>query len=174
MKWRHEKERIPKGAERELEEAIRTASGQEPAGRDVPPVYWQNLLVRTSTRIDDVSSGKGITISWAARVAIPGVVAILSFLIGLHYYGPDTGGQRESLTSVVMALPEQTVDSLIAGSGALDESFRAEVVAAPLLDAPEDLLREYFIENGTASSLLETVGEEGANNLMALLTTKLE
>ncbi len=174
MKWRHEKVRIPEGAEEELEAAVRKVSGPEPLRPDVPPVYWQNLLIRTNTRIDDVSSGKGITISWAARVAIPGVVAILSFLIGLHYYGPTDTSHRESLTSIVMALPEQTVDSVLVGSTLLDELFKAEAVATPLLDAPEDLLRDYFIENGPASALIETLGEEEAKSIVSLLGTSMD
>ena len=56
---------------------------------DLPGTYWSNMLVKTNSRIDDVSSVRALSIGWALRVAIPGVVAIISFLIGLHYYSPE-------------------------------------------------------------------------------------
>ena len=43
--------------------------------------YWHDLIARTNRRLDEAASGKAISISWAARVAIPGVVAIIFFFV---------------------------------------------------------------------------------------------
>src|SRR5512141_244690 len=114
MKFRHERVEPSEAEEHELEASIR---GMIPPEGDVagapPPVYWQNLIVRTNERIDHETSGKTLSIHWALRVAMPGVLAIISFFIGMHYYAPEKPEAEESLAAVILSLPGQTVDSLL-------------------------------------------------------------
>jgi hypothetical protein len=85
--------------------------------------------VKINGKIDDATSGKALSISWAARVAIPGVVAIVSFLVGLHYFAPDASRHAPSVAEVVLALPPAAIDSLLVDPSRADPSLSAEDVA---------------------------------------------
>src|SRR5512140_166025 len=102
MKFRQGRIEPGEAEERELEASIRgmlPREGEE--GIPAPsPVYWQNLIVHTNERIDRETSGKALSIHWALRVAFPGVLAIISFFIGLHYYVPEKVEKEESLAAV--------------------------------------------------------------------------
>src|SRR5512141_561288 len=91
MKFRQEPRDITESEERELVDSVRALELEGGEKGTAPPIsdaYWQNLIIRTNQRVDAAASAKAISISWAARVAIPGVVAIVSFLIALQYYVP--------------------------------------------------------------------------------------
>jgi hypothetical protein len=169
MKLRPTTPRFDEAAERELQESVRKISDQHGSrGEDVPDAYWQNLIVRTNRQIDEVSSGKAITISWAARVAIPGVVAILSFLIGLYYYTPELMERTDALADVIVALPNGAADSLFQDYP-LKTSAALEVVEENMLDVSTDQMRDYFIEEGGMSSVLEALTDDQVSEVLTLL-----
>jgi len=169
MKLRLTTPRVDEAAERELQESVRELSSRDGSrGEDVPDAYWQNLIVRTNRKIDEVSSGKAITISWAARVAIPGVVALLSFLVGLYYYTPELMERGKALADVVVALPSGAADSLFEDYP-LDRSVALEVVEEGMLDVSTDQMRDYFIEEGGMTSVLEALTDEEVSEVLTLL-----
>jgi hypothetical protein len=135
-------------------------------GRD--DAYWQNLLVRTNRRIDDVTSGKALSISWALRVAIPGVIAIISFLIGLHYYVPERASKGTSVEAVVLALPAETQDSLLA-TLPLNDRLAALSSYGDYFDLSREQIAGYMIDNGTTGTLLETLTEDQVEKLLISL-----
>ena len=118
MKWRWGEKAAPEEADRELEDEIRRQAALLPPtqGTQLPDAYWHNLIIRTNRQIDDASGAKAISLSWAARVAIPGVLAVLSFLIGLRYYVPERHPEQHSLTDAVMLLPGPVLDSIAAAT----------------------------------------------------------
>jgi hypothetical protein len=170
MKWRHETEPATENAEHELEDQIRAATGGT-APAPLPGPYWQNLIIRTNRKIDDVASGKGITISWATRVAIPGVVALLSFLIGMHYYAPESAIGKESLVSLVLKLPDHAADSLLALQYAKAENAGGTFTGS-LLDVTDTQLVEYCIDRGPTTVLFDSLNESDTGEILALLAVK--
>jgi hypothetical protein len=163
----------PAGDEKEirrLEDGLRGRSG----GTGVPArgdVYWQNLIVRTNARIDRVASGKGITISWAARVAVPGVVALISFLIALHYYGPDNPSVTP-LPVVVETLPASTIDSLVtSGIGQGEREVLEDALAQDLFTVGGEMAAEYLIATTPVHSLVDSLGDQEVTELLALLAS---
>ena len=175
MKRRLEKTIPDDQAERSLVEEIRTlAGGSTRADQDArPATYWANLLVRTNQRIDDATSTKALSLSWAARVAIPGVVAVLSFVIALHYYAPVRPDRADSLASVMRTMPEQTLDSLlVAGAGRGDGALPAVGVGADIIDVSRDQIAEYFIDNGRETQLVESMDDQQANAFLNALSNR--
>ncbi len=155
--------------ERRLEEEIeRLSVGQTPSG--VPAEsYWANLLVRTNRRIDEATSPKALTISWAARVAVPGVVAILSFLVGVQYFIPMRTHAPASLKAVVLSLSENAVDTLLANPNRISQDFSlADLEVDPLPLHKEDLA-EYLIASGNIRSVTETLNDDQVTDVLTLL-----
>ena len=88
--------------EQEAVEELRQALRQADLSLEHLPseTYWSNLLVRTNERIDHATSGKAISLSWAARVALPGVITIVFFFVALrYYYEPGQSGNNTSRMS---------------------------------------------------------------------------
>ena len=169
MKLRRHTIDIPDADEREAEETVRRlatrSSAQEP---EMPSeTYFQNLLVRTNRRIDYVTSGRAISLSWLARVAVPGVVAIIFFLIGLHYYAPPSS--RPSLVEVMQALPASAVDSLLVEAHVSDPAM---AVPASVLDVSREQLAEYFLESENPLTVLELLPEQRVNEVAVLLEAR--
>lgn len=135
-----------------------------------PDPYWSNLLIRTNQRIDEATSGKALSISWAARVAIPGVIAILSFFIGLHYYYvPDQPKRESSLTAVVLSSPDSAVDSLVSQGLHIEDMVRLASWHDGIFEPTNDQLSEYFLVTGNATEVLEVLSVEQVNDLLARL-----
>jgi hypothetical protein len=174
MKYRMEKNPLTAEAERELTSEIRLRSASPAgAGRSGPPdAYWQNLVVKVNRRIDDATSGKALSISWAARVAIPGVVAIISFLVGLHYYVPDASRHGPSVADVVLSLPPATIDSLLIDPSGADPALSVEDVAADVFVFSRQQIAEYFIDNGNPDAAVDGISDREANTLFAVLSSE--
>ena len=171
MKFRQEQPDITESDENALVDAVRTLEREleEEAAPPVSEAYWQNLIVRTNQRVDAATSGKAISISWAARVAIPGVVAIVSFLVALQYYVPVQTRQHSDVESIVLALPDRAVDSLLTDTSLSDETLVAIAANENLFAVPSEQIGEYFINNGNAALLVESLPEEQADRMLDLL-----
>ncbi len=174
MKYRMEKSPLTGDAERELTSEIRQLAAPSAGGeRSAPPdAYWQNLVVKTNRKIDDATSGKALSISWAARVAIPGVVAIVSFLVGLHYYVPDASRHGPSVADVVLGLPPATIDSLLVDPSGEDPSLSVEDVGADVFVFSRQQIAEYLIDNGNPGAAVEGISDREANTVLNVLASE--
>src|SRR4030042_6452064 len=95
---------VTDGQEQQAVEELRQALRQTDLSPEHAPSepYWSNLLVRTNERIDHATSGKAISLSWAARVALPGVITIIFFFVALrYYYEPEPSGSHTPLFVVI-------------------------------------------------------------------------
>jgi hypothetical protein len=151
----------------ELKALLSLRSSTGPTAPSEP--YWPNLIVRTNQRIDEATSGKAISISWAARVAIPGVVALIFFFIGLHYYVPQQPVQGSTLTAVVSSLPAEVVDSLLAEPQQIESSTASSELRAGLVAVSGEQLTEYLIADGKVGSVLETMSDQQVNDFLVTL-----
>jgi hypothetical protein len=158
-------------AENDLWELLRAKKfgESEPAS-----AYWQSLIVETNRSIDAVSSGRALSVSWAARVAIPGAIAILFFFIGLHYYVPQREPADMSVTELMLSLPTQTQDSLAARiiNGLGDVQSESEVYDQLFEPAGADLSEYLSVTN--REMLLETLPDDQIDDLLMLLRKKNE
>ena len=173
MKYRMEKNPLTDEAERELASEIRQLAAPAPGGEGSrpPDAYWQNLVVKINGRIDGATSGKALSISWAARVAIPGVVAIVSFLVGLHYYVPDASRRAPSVAEVVLALPASTMDSLLVDPSGADPSLSVEDVATDVFVFSRQQIADYFIDNGNPGAAVDGISDREASTILAVLAS---
>lgn len=158
---------------RAVEELKRRVQQTRNPDMPLPAAYWTNLRVRTNKRIDDATSARALSISWAARVAIPGVVAILFFYIGLHYYVPETRSSEGELASFVNTLPEDTVDSILLDSQTVDATSSTDEVANDIFDFSTEQIREYFLAAGNPQPVVETMSDSDVSMLLASLDTKV-
>jgi len=174
MKYRMEKNPLTLEAERELTSEIRQLAGSPEAGETSRPAdaYWQNLIIRINRKIDNATSARALSISWAARVAIPGVVAIVSFLVGLHYYVPDAARREPSVAEVLLALPPAAMDSLLVDPSRLDPSLSVEDVSANLFVFSRQQIAEYFIDNGNPGAAVDGISDREANTVLAVLSSE--
>lgn len=170
MKFRHRKQDIPDADEAREVERLRDLLREKQFNGHVPPpdTYWSNLLVRTNRRLDEASSGVALSISWAARVAIPGVVAIIFFFIGLHYYVPDQPAERTTLTTVVLSLPEATIDTLLQDP-LLGAPLAVTGLQPGLFELSGATVTDYLIEQGKTETLLETMTDRQVDDLLLVL-----
>jgi len=173
MRFRQEKPPAGDEAERALEaEVRRLAPGAGESGAAQPPdQYWQNLAVRANARIDAATSGKAISILWAARVAIPGVVAIVSFLIGLHYYVPEPPRENVSVASVVLSLPAESIDSLLMDPGRIDPSLSLQELGVDVFYLSREQIADYLVVSGNTGAAMEGLTEGETSALLASLGT---
>jgi hypothetical protein len=137
-----------------------------------PPGYWQDLVFRTNRRIDRVSSGKSISISWAARVALPGALAILFFFIGLHYYVPENTAVPISVTDLADGIHGTARDSLLAYL--LDHAEIPDSLWVGVLQPTEKEMQEYLAATGHTSTLLELLTEDESRELVNVLQKRIK
>lgn len=166
---RFRQERIADDAERALDAELRGVMRGAAGGADPPDAYWQNFVVRTNARIDGATSGRALSISWAARVAIPGVVAIASFLIALHFYVPEPPPAAESVAAVVLSLPSSAMDSLLADPARIDASFTVAETGPDVFQVPGEQIAEYLVAQGNATAAMEGLSDKETNALLAVL-----
>jgi hypothetical protein len=169
MKLRFGTPSIDDQEEQRAEEELRrlTAGDASPAGP--ADAYWANLLVRTNQRIDDATSPKALTISWAARVAIPGVLLILSFLVGMWYFVPLEPRTTTPLKAVVLSLPDSAVDTMLVDPSRISPGFSvAELEVDPFAVQNEDLA-EYLIAAGNVRTVTETLSEDQVTDVLTIL-----
>jgi hypothetical protein len=169
MRLRADRPKVTDEEERALEASVRELSRGQVETPPPADAYWQNLAIRINKRVDEATSGKAISLSWAARVAIPGVVAVLSFLIGLRYYAPDRPVTPASLVEATSMLPSATVDSLVASSLSVAETAPDETITGWVLAVPHDMASDYLCEYGGTSVLLGDLSETEVKHLLLAL-----
>jgi hypothetical protein len=173
MKRKLEQEILSDEAERQavngLKERLRPL---KEASAPVSGVYWANLLVKTNRRIDDATSAKALSISWAARVAIPGMIAILFFFIGLHYYAPDLTQRESSVLSLVKSLPQDAVDSLLVHPERFGTALTVADVPSDIFQFSGDQITEYLSELGSEQVLIENMNDVEVSSLLAALDAR--
>jgi hypothetical protein len=174
MRLRFDKRQPTDDEEESLQRALQAEVANDPPQPGPPPAYWQNLPIHVNASIDDATSGKALSLSWAARVAIPGVVAVLSFLIGLYYYAPDHEGTVKSFRDVAMAMPPSAVDSLYVASLTTGDTAFVGGLETDLLRLPTDLAREYYVENGSTSTLVEDLSDQEMREVLAVLSSNIK
>lgn len=174
MKIRQEKTEFTDAEERELEESVRSLVNQsgDRGHAAPPPAYWQNLIVLINSRIDREESAKMLSIHWALRVALPGILAILSFVIGLHYYVPEKTTQEESVSAVILSLPQRSVDSLLLDPSPLAGSLSIAEVGGGFFEVTQDQIADYLINQGAAQTLVESMSDELLGDVMVELGTR--
>jgi hypothetical protein len=154
-------------------EALRQAAGSEAPVSARPEAYWQNLIIRTNSRIDEATSPKALTISWALRVALPGVLSITSFMIGLRYFVP-TEGVNPPLQAVVLAMPDGAVDTLLSDPSRLYAGLSAADFDVDPFDVPNEDLADYLISSGTVATVTESLNDEQVTDVLTVLGTRRE
>lgn len=176
MKYRMEKNPLTPEVERDLTSEIRQIAGSLDAGEKspVPDAYWQNLIIRVNGRIDGATSGRALSISWAARVAIPGVVAIVSFLVGLHYMVPDAPRHEPSVADIVLSLPPAAMDSLLIDPSRVDPSLSVVDVATDVFVFSRQQIAEYLIDTGNPGAAVDEVSEGEASTILAVLSSDVK
>ncbi len=169
MRLRIERTKVTDADEEALERSVRALSGD--GNETAPPqAFWSRQIVDVNRRIDESTSGVAISLSWAARVAIPGIVAILSFLIGLKYYAPEHRA-AESLRQATSALAPATVESLyVASIGTVDTAVVNDVDAS-ILAFNNDQAEEFYVENAGATALVEDLSDQELHQVLAALSS---
>ena len=173
MRLRFDKRQPTDDEEEALCRALQAEVANDPPSPGPAQAYWQNLPIHVNRAIDEATSGKALSLSWAARVAIPGIVAILSFLVGLYYYAPDRGGAVKSFREVALAMPPSAVDSLYVASLASGDTAFVSGLEADLLQVPNDLAREYYLEYGGTSNLVEDLSDQELKEVLAVLSSNI-
>jgi hypothetical protein len=136
---------------------------------NLPAAHWANLIVKTNQRIDEATSAKALSISWAARVAIPGVVAILFFFIGLHYYAPNLSPREGSVASLINTLPVTAVDSILVNPEGLDVNLSEEDVSTDIFQFSSDQISEYLVVKGNMQTAVDVLDDSDVAVLLAAL-----
>jgi hypothetical protein len=144
--------------EREASNELRSLLGAAELREQGPDeAYWHGLIARTNRRLDEAASSKAISISWAARVAIPGVVAIIFFFVGLHYYIPQPPPAVSPVREILLGLSNEDQDSL--GDTLWREGLLGEDRYGEIFTVPRDEIEEYLVTGGHAELALETISE---------------
>ena len=155
-----------------LGELKQTVAKLDEHQRVMPQTYWANLLVRANARVDDATSARALSISWAARVAIPGVVAIMFFFIGLHYYVPEAPSRTGSIATFVNMLPEATVDSVLVEPDRYSTLLSEEEVATDIFQFSSDQISDYLVASGNTQMAVEGITDSDIAALLSILNSK--
>ena len=173
MRLRFDKRQPTDEEEEALSQSLRELAETDPSVEPPDSAYWQNLPIRMNRALDEATSGKALSLSWAARVAIPGVVAILSFLIGLRYYAPDRDGSSQLLREVALAMSPSAVDSLYVSSLATEDTMFSRTVEEDIFQVPSDFAQEYYLENAVPSTLVADLSEQELHEVLAELSSHI-
>lgn len=152
-----------------LEEEIAGLIEGEAPSASPPDTYWANLPARINQRIDRATSPKALTISWAARVAIPGVLAILSFLVGVQYFVPLRTQTASPLRTVLLSLPESAVDTILAHPYRISHELSLEDLDVDPFSLQKEDLAEYLIASGSIPSFTETLSDDQVTDVLTIL-----
>jgi len=169
MRRRLERQNVTGQEEEALEQSIRDMAHGD-VESPPPPAFWSSQIVQINQRIDNATSGVALSLSWAARVAIPGVVAVLAFLIGLKYYAPERSA-AESLRQATASLESAAVESLYVASVAVHDTAIIGEIAKSLTPANHVEATDYYLEHAPASALVNDLTDQEFNEVLAALTS---
>jgi len=153
--------------EQEITETLRAVTAGYGKNPEPNSPYWDDLIVRTNKRLDEATSARAISVSWAARVALPGIVSIIFFFVGLHYYIPERSNEPNPISAIVADLSEEVQDSL------MDELVRAQVAAYDadrydeIFEIPEDEILSYLLTTEGEGEMFEALSEAEASELLS-------
>jgi hypothetical protein len=137
----------------------------------LPDSLRNGMLVRTNERIDRLSSGRALSLSWAARVAVPGVVAIIAFFTALHYYGTPQPPRGNEVTPLLTGLADSQMDSLFEVAGLADSAAIVAAAGAGLFDVSSDGAADYLLEHDRSALVLESLSDAELDRVLAVLST---
>lgn len=169
MKLRKEKIELTDDGEREAVHAVQQLAREtgylehgEPAAG-----YFSALMVRTNETIDRVTSGRALSISWLARVAVPGVVGILFFFIGLHYYVPERSST--TISEAVKSLSAEDIDSL--AINALAENSASDL-QPDVFEVSNEQLADFYVSSASPVVVLESLSEQQQKEVASILESR--
>lgn len=136
----------------------------------LPDPVRSAMLVRTNERIDRATSGRALSLSWAVRVAVPGVVAIIAFFVGLHYYGTPASREPGGMVPFLSDLTDGALDSLMELHAVIDSTALADHAGDGLFDIPGDLAADYLLATDP-DLVAETLDEQQVQQVLTALTT---
>jgi hypothetical protein len=156
----------------ELEDDVRRLSSSAPPAVEPADAYWQNLAVRINERIDRETSGRALSLAWAARVALPGVIAVVGVLTALHYYVPENPPTGTPVASVLASLPSKDLDSLLIDPSQVEPDLSVEELAGEVFVVSREQCADYLVASGNASAAVEELSKSEAGMLLASLETR--
>jgi hypothetical protein len=161
----------PADGEHEQEERLRAMLHRRglTAPTKLPDEMRAAMLVKTNDRIDRATSGRALSLSWALRVAVPGVVAIVAFFIGVHYYTTPAQPDPAGLTPVLSAFSDTALDSLMEVHAVVDTSAIAGDTQGGLFDIPADQAAEYLLATDRIDVVAETFEEKDLEAVLTVL-----
>jgi hypothetical protein len=127
------------------------------------------MLVRTNERIDRATSGRALSLSWAMRVAAPGVAAIVAFFIGLHYYGTPAQPETDGLAPMLTGLSDGALDSLMEVHAMVDTTALFGDVQGSLFDISGDLAADYLLSTDRTDLVAETLRDREVDEVLTTL-----
>jgi hypothetical protein len=172
MKLRFGTPSIDDEEEGRLEEEVRRLTADQPRCGSLPDSYWANLLVRSNQRIDEATSPRALTISWAARVAFPGVLALLSFLVGVRYFVPMKEDAAAPLKAVILSLSDKAVDTLLADPYRISQNLSLADLGVDPFPLEKEDLAEYLIAAGNVSFVTESLSDDEVTDVLTILGSK--
>jgi len=158
-------------SEQQAEERLRTTlrgRGYADPSR-LPDAVRSVMLVRTNERIDRAAGGRALSLSWIVRVAVPGVVAIIAFFIGLHYYGTPVPREPGGLGPLLGDLTENALDSLMEMHAVLDTAALLDGTSGNFFDIPADMAAEYLLATDRTDLVAETLDDRQVDDLLTAL-----
>jgi hypothetical protein len=105
-------------------------------------------------------------------VAIPGVVAILSFLVGLQYLVPMHVQEVSPLKAVVMSMGERAVDTLLSDPSRTGASLSLADLGVDPFAVPKEELAEYLIASANVGTVTESLNDEQITDVLTILGTR--
>lgn len=169
MRFRQPKVEHTESEEHDLVESLQSLRSMDVRAPDEH--YWAQLLVRTNKRLDESTSGKALSISWAARVAIPGIVAIICFFVGLHYYGLEPSQPQTSVSDFIFSLPAESTDSLLLEMAQTGEHEVHLSLSSDMFTLSGERIAEYLLEESGAAHVLEALTEQQVQDFFDALRT---
>jgi hypothetical protein len=156
----------------ELENDVRRLSSTIAPAEAPSDAYWQNLSVRINERIDRATSGRALSLAWAARVALPGVIAVVGVLTAIHYYVPENQPGGTPVASVLASLPAKDLDSLLIDPSQVEPELSVEELAGDVFAVSREQCAEYLVASDNASAAVEELSQSEAGVLLASLETR--
>lgn len=113
-----------------------------------------------------------MSVAWAARVALPGVIAVVGVLSALHYYAPEPRSAGMPVASVLASLPAKDLDSLLTDPAQVEPEISVDELAGDVFLVSREQCAEYLVASGGTSEAVEELSPSEAGVLLASLETR--